>query len=63
MFFKAEQLFPGYGLYQFVSSAKLFSSRLKSDIKMNWKNTANGWGLITILVHWLSALTIIGITK
>jgi len=61
MFLKAEQLIPDNGLYQFVSSAKLFTLSLKGDKKMNWKNTANGWGLITILLHWLSALTIIGL--
>ncbi|CEP35893.1 MULTISPECIES: cytochrome b [unclassified Halomonas] len=26
-----------------------------------WRNSRNGWGLVSILFHWLSALTIIGL--
>lgn len=26
-----------------------------------WRNTRSGWGLVSILVHWLSALVIIGL--
>ena len=26
-----------------------------------WRNTQSGWGVISIALHWLSALTIVGL--
>ncbi|MGO3217708.1 MAG: cytochrome b, partial [Halomonas sp.] len=26
-----------------------------------WRNTQRGWGIVSILLHWLSALAIIGL--
>ncbi len=26
-----------------------------------WRNTRSGWGIVSIVLHWLSALTIVGL--
>src|SRR5690554_7598846 len=26
-----------------------------------WRNTRSGWGIVSILLHWLSAVTIVGL--